>query len=963
MPVFRCLITLLLFLFCQLSFSQQIRFNQFTTKDGLLSDEVYNLHQDKKGYLWCFTNYGALKYNGNTFKPVLKNLPFGDSFIYSIYENKEGRKWIANSNEKIYEIINDSAFQVPGTEETSELLRKKILEVIQLYVDDSLNIYAQTKHDSYKFIKTGPKYRPVKLGFAEDSIAFHVFDKEDALYKYHSFTGNDSTFCGGRKELKILLHQKNGDRFFAVDCIRSAPRFFKHIRDKIYFSQHNRLVRIDHGEVTGFINFNTLITNFTCDKNGHIWVACYTDGLYELDKNDSVVNHYLEKLSVNDVLADSQNGLWVSTVSGLFHCSNLNNYYFPESQPLGQHITLLKKIKDELFVGNTSGDIFVFRNGQRNHFKDEKKAQDPWDLIKEGNDYLIISRYLIQQKGFLDNLSVPVNLEYGIKLSCKGKDTLYILQRKRFYILENRKFREIKLDYRAYSFEVRGNQQFLGMDNGIWKISDQNLIQPAYLSKSKDYRIKSITKDMENNLWFCSTGGGLFKLDLQNRLQQFTNSNGLPENVINSINFEKNGILLSTNSGLYFSVNFNGKGNWKKLFSGSVEQAVLFEDKIYLSTLSGLVILDERKIHEPGQFYFNLNTIRVNSEEIPVSMLNSLQHGQNNLEFIFDLVSFNNNKCILKYKLNGETKDSNIVDGNALGFQKLPPGNYTLEVEPLLTSSMHLDLQVQFTIIPAFWQTGIFVVIMICSGIFLSILITSFVFRMKRKRTERKNKAERLIQEYKLIALKAQINPHFMSNCLTAIQHLIINNQVDLATVYIAKFGLLVRQILNFSARSLVTLKEELEITVLNIELEQLRFKKKFTFEMKAEDTIDPKRIYVPALILNPIIENAIWHGLLPVRNEKQGILLIDIKIENNMLLLIVEDNGKGRGERDTRMGNTRESKGIDLTKQRLHNINYMFGNQESQLVYVDLKDKNGFSNGTRVIISLPTNLEPLKNE
>ena len=96
--------------------AQNEGFTRYTTKEGLLSDEVYNLHQDKQGYIWLFTNYGVLKYNSTEFKPVLKNLPFAESFIYSIYENEAGEKWVANSNAKIYKILNDSAFVVEGTE-------------------------------------------------------------------------------------------------------------------------------------------------------------------------------------------------------------------------------------------------------------------------------------------------------------------------------------------------------------------------------------------------------------------------------------------------------------------------------------------------------------------------------------------------------------------------------------------------------------------------------------------------------------------------------------------------------------------------------------------------------------------------------------------------------------------------------------------------------------------------------
>src|SRR6478672_7538067 len=110
-------IFLFLFLFTlQSSFAQKLEFENFTTKNGLLSDEVYKIYQDKQGYIWLFTNYGAMKYNGNKFEQVLKNLPFEESFMYSYYENSKGRKWVANSNGKVFEIVGDSAIQIPGIE-------------------------------------------------------------------------------------------------------------------------------------------------------------------------------------------------------------------------------------------------------------------------------------------------------------------------------------------------------------------------------------------------------------------------------------------------------------------------------------------------------------------------------------------------------------------------------------------------------------------------------------------------------------------------------------------------------------------------------------------------------------------------------------------------------------------------------------------------------------------------------
>ena len=972
MPFLKSGIFFFLCLFlCSVYSSQTLRFNKYTSSDGLLSDEVYNLHQDKNGYIWAFTNYGTLKYNGSEFKQVLKNLPFNESFIYSIYENEQGKKWVANSNAKIYEIINDSAFCVKGTEETSDLLRKTVSEIMQLHVDDSLNIYAITKHHCYKFKYSKNGYQSHKLSTGEkDSIAYRIYEKNNKLLRVLNYYDNDSTFCGGRENLKVLLYEKSRTSYLVLDCEVSQPRFFKRFGNDIYFSNHNKIGKINGGKIVSVIPFNAIVMNFVKDKNHHLWVACYNNGLFELNENDSVINHYFEETTINDVLIDSQNGLWVSsTGAGLFHCTNLNDLYFTESLALGKPINYIKIIGDELYVANSIGDVFCIKNNQKQLIRKHLKEDEPFDLLKIKSNYLFANRFSVEQSGLFTS-QTGYDLQrpsYAIKLIAHKTDSIFFLQRKNLFLFTKGVFkRVISFNYKAYSFEIRNGKALLAMENGIWQVSNDSLFQPHYLKETKNSIFKSIVKDALNNYWFCSTGNGVFKLNSNNELSHFDISNGLPGNIINNISFSNAGILLSTSTGLYFT-SMMGSGNysfpWKCIYSGSVQNALFFEDKIYLSTQNGLVILDKKKIYDSENIYFNLSGIKVNSQETNPDELKNLSHDKNNLEFMFDLISFNRDKYNLKYYLNGEFSDSGSVNFNTISFQKLSPGNYTLMVYPNLVKGEKLKVKITFSIIPAFWQTTTFLVLIFICFILICTYVVYAIFKYLKKKETKKTTAERLILEYKLIALKAQINPHFMSNCLTAIQHLIINNKVDQATDYIAKFGLLVRQILNFSTRSLVTLQEELEIARLNIELEQLRFEKKFLFEIKIDPNIALKNIFIPALILNPIIENAIWHGLLPLKNKRDGKLLIEVKVESSVLILVIEDNGVGRKQAQENLSNSRESKGIALTEQRLNNINYMFDITTSQLVYTDLENESKDALGTRVIISLPLNLKPLQNE
>lgn len=234
----------------------------------------------------------------------------------------------------------------------------------------------------------------------------------------------------------------------------------------------------------------------------------------------------------------------------------------------------------------------------------------------------------------------------------------------------------------------------------------------------------------------------------------------------------------------------------------------------------------------------------------------------------------------------------------------------------------------------------------------LILIIIAIIFRNKKALKRQKEQLELVnkISELELKVVKAQMNPHFISNCLAAIQELIYKNNVDKAGQYIAKFSYFLRQILNYSDKNFISISEEIEIIKLNVELEKLRFKNEFQFQLFVNENVDITELLIPALITQPFIENAIWHGLLPLNNIRDAKLIIRILIENELPIIIIEDNGIGR---DLRKKTNRESKGTKLILDKIESLNRLYNTSNYSIEIVDLMNDFKEQIGTKIIIHL----------
>ena len=216
------------------------------------------------------------------------------------------------------------------------------------------------------------------------------------------------------------------------------------------------------------------------------------------------------------------------------------------------------------------------------------------------------------------------------------------------------------------------------------------------------------------------------------------------------------------------------------------------------------------------------------------------------------------------------------------------------------------------------------------------------------------------MNETRLSAIRAQMNPHFLFNSLNAIQECIISEKYDAAYEYLSRFSKLLRLVLNHSEKNFISLNEELETIQLYLSLEELRFNHTFTYEIAVNENIETDDVMVPSLLLQPFVENAIWHGLI----NKEGIkkLKLSFREEKNMIKCIIEDNGIGRKRsamiKEQKLGaNQFASRGTLLSEKRIQILNQQFSNM-AQIETIDHYDQGQKSIGTSVIITLPLDIE-----
>ncbi len=316
------------------------------------------------------------------------------------------------------------------------------------------------------------------------------------------------------------------------------------------------------------------------------------------------------------------------------------------------------------------------------------------------------------------------------------------------------------------------------------------------------------------------------------------------------------------------------------------------------------------------------------------------------------------NDVRFRYRLKGFDDWMEPTGRHFANYTNVPGGDYVFQLQAANNEGEWNKemLELPIHVSTSFWRSTWFRMGMVLLIAGAAYWFYRYRFDHLKKKQKMKLEYEKKLANVEMTALLAQMNPHFLFNSLNSIDSYIIRNESKKASEYLNNFARLMRLILQNSRSNYVSLKDELEALDLYLQMERLRFMDKFEYEIIVEKGADAASIVIPPMLIQPYVENAVWHGLMHKKDGTIGKVQIIISREDGRLICIVKDNGIGREKAEEikaqKPGNRKRSMGMQITFDRIEMINKLY-NANTSVKIVDMKDEEGKAKGTFVRLTI----------
>jgi len=948
-------------------FSQNSIFEHYSVEDGLPSSEIYSQLQDDNGYMWFATSRGVCRFDGFDFKTFTMKDGLPSNSIVKLYKDYKGRIWFSSFEGYLSYFENNIIVK--------HQLNDTIVKISKNYYIDNICI---DSNDNLWFM---PSMGGIYLINSENKISEYLpKNKVDSKFfveiKLNGFLWNNNLISNRRDSsfIKVINNRYYID--FESDNIISLRRYFYKISNSEFLlSLSNKLFYIKNNKILSTIDFNNEISGVFSDIQGNFWISVMYEGIYLYANKDlnSSPELYLKGKSPISAFQDREGNYWFSTTEdGIYFVPSFqfNTYYqFGFSD---YNILAMEKLDNNLYFSTYDKQVFkcnvksdkILSIQNLNLTKNRNIAI--LDILADNNKNIWFLGYeLIKLRDDKITIIDTLNRCYNISLNYKNQVLIsnitgYLKYEESNFIEE---YCNDNINSSNYVFEDTKNNIWIGTLNGLYKIDNKETIFYGNLKEILKSRINDI-KQIGDYILVATSGEGLIIIKNYDIIQ-INKSNGLNSNFVTKILIDNESICwLGTNKGLCkIDFNFDKGLNYKLikytksngLFSEEIKDLIRIDDCIWLGTSSGLISFYpenlKKSITSPNIL---LDSVLINNLKLEFNENYIFKYNENSVSIFFKAISFKSNPKI-KYKYKLEGFDNKWIESvnRYVRFPNLPPGDYTF----MLTASSEDDnwnskpIILNFRIKKHFTQTYIFIIFLIFFSLSIIIGIIAFIYVNLKKDVE--NKKMLLISEQK--ALRSQMNPHFIFNSLNSIRRYILENDNDAADSYLTSFASLMRLVLENSKQNFIELNTEIETLKRYLELEKMRFDDTFTFKITISPDINMLEVKIPPMLIQPYLENAIWHGLAPKKTN--GILKLNFELSHNSELICwIEDNGIGR-EKSAEISKKRlnhNSTGLKNIEERINLINTLT-NSKILIEIIDLFDnETKESQGTKIKLVFP---------
>jgi ligand-binding sensor domain-containing protein len=396
----------------------------------------------------------------------------------------------------------------------------------------------------------------------------------------------------------------------------------------------------------------------------------------------------------------------------------------------------------------------------------------------------------------------------------------------------------------------------------------------------------------------------------------------------------------------YFHFSFLPSG--EMIFGGRNDITIANPSDLKRNTEIPVPYIDELEVlNQPFKFIMNGSPLQLN-------------HKQNFFSIRFSAQAFTMAKEVrFRYRLKGFDEWTEVMGRRFANYTNVPGGDYVFQLQAAsnegIWNEKMLELPVHIAI--PWWKTWWFRIAAVIALIVLIWWFYRYRIGQIRKKEQLKSQYEKKLANVEMSALLAQMNPHFLFNSLNSIDSYIIKNESKKASEYLNNFARLMRLILQNSRANYISLKDELESLDLYLQMESLRFANRFAYEIKLSPETDSAAVLIPPMLIQPYVENAVWHGLMHKKDGVQGKVELIISKKEESLLCVIEDNGIGREKaaalRAQKTGNHKRSMGMQITQDRIEMINKLYSTNTTMKI-LDRHDEEGNATGTRVELVIP---------